>query len=71
MNHLHLHLYLTNYYNFVCTITLLLLTTCLTLVNCSIFANMTFTPIVIFGQISPGSMEIFSNALGLVMPALA
>ena len=32
----HLYLYVTNYYIFVCRITLLLLTICLTLVNASI-----------------------------------
>ena len=43
----HLHLYLTDYYNFVCTVILLLLT--IYVVNVNISPNMTFTPIVIFG----------------------
>ena len=54
----HLYLYLTNYYIFVCTFTLFLLTICLAILNASIFSNMTFTPIVLFGQISSGPMDL-------------
>ena len=52
----HLHLYPTNYYIYFCTITLLLL---VTLNNASISLNMTFTPILIFCQISLGSKDLF------------
>ena len=44
---------LLNYYTFVSTIILLLLALCLALVNSNIC--ITFTTIVIFHQISPGS----------------
>ena len=57
----HLHLYVNNYYIFVCTVTLLLLGTCLTLVNTNISSNMTVTPIDIFGQISSDVMDICFN----------
>ena len=42
----HLHLYVTNYYNVVCTITLVLLTMCLTLVIANISWNTSLTTIV-------------------------
>ena len=60
----HLHLYVTNYYIFVCTISLLLLIMCLTLVNADISRNTTFTTIVIFGQINICSMDLFSYRYG-------
>ena len=43
----HLHLYVTNYYIFVCIITLLLLTMCLT--QCQSFLKYNIPTIVIFG----------------------
>ena len=55
----HLPLYVTNYYIFVFTVTLLLLTMCFSLVNTSKSSNTTFTTIVVFHQISKGPMYLF------------
>ena len=52
-------LYLTNYYIFVCTVTLWLLTVCLTVVNANISLNMSYTCLDIFGQISSIPMTYF------------
>ena len=55
----HLHLFVTNNYSFVCTITLLLPTTCLTLAIANIFSDTTLTSIIIIGQISTSPMDLF------------
>ena len=57
-------IYITNYYIFVYTITELLLTMCLTIFSANILSN-TFTPIIIFGQISKAqwSYFLFTNLL--------
>ena len=55
----HWHLYVTNDYIFVCTVILLLLTVGLNLVKANISWNTTFTTMVIFGQISIGTMDQF------------
>ena len=47
----HWHLYVTNYYTFVCTITFLLLTVCLTSVKANISPNITFTTIKKFDNL--------------------
>ena len=55
----YLHLYVTNYCIFVCTITVLLLTSVFSLVHANISSNTTFTTFVIFHQISSGPMDPF------------
>ena len=54
----HLYLYATNYYSFVFTVSLLLLTMCLSLVNVKILLK-TITTIIIWQQISTGPMDLF------------
>ena len=55
----HLHLYVTNYYIFVCRVTLLLHSMYLSLVNVNTSSNATFTTIVTCHQIGTGPMEFF------------
>ena len=54
-----LQLYITDYYIYICTITLLLLTMCLILVNGSIFWNATFYKYCNIWPISTGPMDQF------------
>ena len=49
---------LSNYWIFFCTITLILLTMCLTLVSGNISSNMTFMIVVIFDKISWDPMDL-------------
>ena len=55
----YLHLYVTNYYIFFCTIIHLLLTMCLALFSHNISWNSTFMTVIIFGQISICPMDLF------------
>ena len=55
----HLHLQVTNYRDFVCTITLILLTMCLIVVNASISSNATSSTIVISGHIRTCPVDLF------------
>ena len=55
----HLFLFVSTYYIFVHTVTLLPLTMCLALGNVDISISTTFTTVVIFGQISKGPMNHF------------
>ena len=62
----HLHLYVTNYYIFVFTVTLLCLTMCLSLSNAHTSWNTTFTSIVICHQFSTGAKDLFLSLCGSI-----
>ena len=55
----HMHLYVTNYYIFVFTVTLLLLTKCLSFINANNSSNTTYKTLVICHQISTSPRDLF------------